>query len=76
MLRAKGFVHLKEDPAHRYLLQLVGRRWTLDRDRPWRDEPPRTRLVAIGLSRDFDGAALFRPFDGLVTLFAAKEATA
>lgn len=76
VLRAKGFVYLKDDPAHRYLFQLVGRRWSLDRDRPWTGEPARTRLVAIGLSRDFDGAALFRHLAGPLSSVAAKEATA
>lgn len=76
VLRAKGFVHLKEDPAHRHLFQLVGRRWSLGRDRPWNGEPPGTRLVAIGLTRDFDGAALFRPFAAHVTPTSARKVTA
>lgn len=75
VLRAKGFVHLKEDPAHRHLFQLVGRRWSLDQDSRWEGELPRTRLVAIGLSRDFEGAALFRPFVGCVNPTSSKEVT-
>lgn len=76
VLRAKGFVHLKDDPAHRYLFQLVGRRWSLDRDRSWNGEIPRTRLVAIGLSREFDGVTLFQPFDGCATSSFSKKETA
>jgi G3E family GTPase len=49
VLRAKGFVHLAEDPEHRYLLQLVGKRWQLTSGEPWGDAPPETRLVFIGL---------------------------
>ena len=41
IVRAKGFLHLREDPASRYLLQLVGRRYSIEPDRPWGDEPPR-----------------------------------
>ncbi|MGH2839612.1 MAG: CobW family GTP-binding protein [Solirubrobacteraceae bacterium] len=49
VLRGKGFLHLREDRANRYLLQLVGRRYAVTCDRPWRDEPPGSRLVLIGL---------------------------
>ncbi len=49
VLRAKGILHLREDTAHRYVLQLVGRRWSIERDRPWGDETPGSRLVLIGL---------------------------
>lgn len=73
VLRAKGFVHLKGDRTHRHLFQLVGRRWTLDRDRAWDGEPPRTRLVAIGLSRTFDGAALFRSIAANVSPTSTQE---
>lgn len=49
VLRVKGFLHLREDPEHRYLLQLAGRRWSIARDRAWRDDEERaSRLVAIG----------------------------
>jgi hypothetical protein len=42
-------VHLREDTAHRYVLQLVGRRWSIERDRRWSDETPGSHLVLIGL---------------------------
>lgn len=45
--RCKGFVHLADDPEHRYVLQVVGRRLSLDRDRPWAGETPTNRVVAI-----------------------------
>lgn len=76
VLRAKGFVHLRGDPVHRHLFQLVGRRWSLDRDRPWNSEAPRTRLVAIGLSSDFHGAGLFQSFVGQFTPTPATEVNA
>ena len=58
IVRAKGILHLREDPAHRYLLQLVGRRYSIEADRPWGDEPPGSRLVVIGLPGSVDAAAL------------------
>jgi len=45
--RCKGFVHLADDPAHRYVLQVVGRRVDLAPDRPWGSDPPRNQVVAI-----------------------------
>lgn len=45
--RCKGFVFLADDPDHRYVLQVVGRRLSLDRDRPWGPEEPANRIVAI-----------------------------
>jgi G3E family GTPase len=58
IVRAKGFLHLREDPATRYVLQLVGRRYTIVPERPWGDEPPRSRLVVIGLPGSVDPPAL------------------
>ena len=45
--RCKGFVHLADDPEHRYVLQVVGRRIDLARDRPWGPDTPQNRVVAI-----------------------------
>jgi G3E family GTPase len=61
VLRAKGIVHLSEDPGRRYIFQMVGRRRTLTPDRAWGDEPRRTELVLIGLAGQIDGDALLRP---------------
>ena len=58
VLRAKGIVHLIDDPPHRYVFQLVGRRWSLTQDRAWSSDTPRTRLVLIGLAGDIDGDML------------------
>lgn len=45
--RCKGIVHLADDPEHRYLLQVVGRRVDLAKDRPWGSDQPQNRVVAI-----------------------------
>ncbi|UCH74897.1 MAG: GTP-binding protein [Rhodospirillales bacterium] len=46
--RVKGFVFSEEDPEHRVIVQVVGKRIDIARDEPWRDQTPETRLVAIG----------------------------
>lgn len=48
VFRAKGFVHLRERPEHRCVLQVVGRRARIDLDRPWGSDTPRTELVFLG----------------------------
>ncbi len=57
VLRAKGFVILQNEP-HRYVLQLVGARWSLDSDALWGEDAPLTQLVAIALA-DTGAAAHF-----------------
>jgi G3E family GTPase len=48
VLRAKGIIHLSDDPEHRHILQVVGHRATLTADTRWADDDERgTRLVVI-----------------------------
>jgi G3E family GTPase len=54
IVRAKGLLHLREDPASRYVLQVVGRRFSVLPDRPWRDDAPASQLVVIGLGGSVD----------------------
>jgi len=54
IVRAKGLLHLREDAANRYVLQVVGRRFSIQADRPWGDESPASRLVVIGLPGSVD----------------------
>lgn len=63
VLRAKGILHLREDPAHRYILQLVGRSGSIQRERAWSDETPASRIVLIGVPESIDLAGL----DALMT---------
>ncbi len=58
IVRAKGLLHLREDAANRYVLQVVGRRFSIQADRPWGDEPPASQLVVIGLPGSVDGPRL------------------
>ena len=54
VLRAKGLVHLVEDPEHAAIFQRVGKRWSLTPGPAWDGRPPRTEIVLIGIpgSRD------------------------
>ncbi len=54
ILRAKGLLHLREDAVNRYVLQVVGRRFSIQADRPWGDEAPASQLVVIGLPGSVD----------------------
>lgn len=46
--RVKGFVLSEEDPDHRIVVQVVGKRIDIAREEPWGNRKPETRLVAIG----------------------------
>lgn len=50
ILRGKGILQLREDPGHRYVFQLVGEHWSLERERPWTDDSAPSRIVLVGLS--------------------------
>jgi G3E family GTPase len=54
IVRAKGLLHLREDAAHRYVLQVVGRRFSIQADRPWGEAAPSSQLVVIGLPGSVD----------------------
>ncbi len=72
IVRAKGILHLREDAAHRYLLQLVGRRYSIEPGRPWGDDEPGSRLVVIGLPGAVDATAL----DATMARLSAAEPAA
>jgi G3E family GTPase len=52
ILRAKGFVRLRDDADRPMVLQLVGRRWRWEAAPPQSEGP--SRLVVIGLRHAFD----------------------
>jgi G3E family GTPase len=66
IVRAKGLLHLREDPPNRYVLQVVGRRFSIEADRPWGDADPGSQIVVIGLPGAVDPDALAATIDGLV----------
>ena len=67
IVRAKGLLHLREDPQRRYLLQLVGRRYSVEADRPWGEAMPASQLVVIGLPGSVDAAGLTSTMKRLAT---------
>jgi G3E family GTPase len=58
IVRAKGLLHLREDPANRYVMQVVGRRFSIEADRPWGDAEPGSQIVVIGLPGTVEADAL------------------
>lgn len=63
--RVKGFVFSEEDPEHRIVVQVVGKRIDIAREARWGDRKPETRLVAIGapgaVSQDMLEAVFLEP---------------
>jgi G3E family GTPase len=49
VIRAKGILQTTDDPEHRVIFQLVGKRWELTQGEGWADEAPQSSLVLIGL---------------------------
>ena len=71
--RCKGFVQLADDPDHRYVLQVVGRRIELTLDQAWGDATPRTRLVAIAHGATLNGDHLTELFGTCLIHSDAQE---
>jgi G3E family GTPase len=74
IVRAKGLLHLREDAAHRYVLQVVGRRFSIEADRPWGDAAPASQLVVIGLPGSVDADALAAALERLTGVGASAPA--
>jgi G3E family GTPase len=49
VIRAKGILQTTDDPEHRVIFQLVGKRWEFTRGENWADQTPQSSLVLIGL---------------------------
>jgi len=60
VIRAKGILCLAQDPEHYTVLQLVGRRWILDRGERRAPTATRSDLVVIGLADRVDYEELRR----------------
>jgi G3E family GTPase len=67
VFRAKGTLYLADAPNLRFVAQLVGRRVTIDVDRPWGEEEPRTQLVVIGAPGSISGPELDARIDACST---------
>ena len=62
LLRAKGVLHLADDPLRRHVYQRVGRRSRLVPEDAWGDETPASSLVLIGPKGCVDASTLQRAF--------------
>lgn len=60
VLRGKGFLFLADDRASQYIFQLVGKRWTITKDKPWDNHQPENRFVLIGLPGSVESLELER----------------
>jgi len=63
VFRAKGIICFEELPSYRYVLQMVGRRYTIEETGRWGSEIPRSEIVLIGARGGIDGEELKRCFD-------------
>jgi G3E family GTPase len=54
LLRAKGVLHLVDEPARRTIYQRVGKRWSYAPGEPWGDKTPHSSLVFIGPAGQLD----------------------
>ena len=43
-----GVVHLTDAMQHRHTFHFLGRRWRLEREQPWGNDTPRTRVWLVG----------------------------
>lgn len=64
--RCKGIVWLEELPGYRYVLQMVGRRYTIEETGTWGSDEPRSEIVVIGGSAGIDDDSLRAAFDSCV----------
>lgn len=64
--RAKGIICFEELPVNRYVLQLVGRRYTIEEAGRWGSELPCSDIVLIGASSGIDGDALQSAFENCI----------
>jgi G3E family GTPase len=67
IFRAKGTLYLADAPNLRFVAQMVGRRVSIDVDRPWDEELPRTQLVFIGAPGSITPDDLAARFDACIS---------
>ena len=53
VIRARGILYLRSDPATRFVFDLIGTHWTIRREGPWDDEIPRTTIALLGRAGSF-----------------------
>lgn len=71
--RLKGVVRVAEAPGQRVVLQVVGKRSSLEAAGPWTG-PPESRVVAVARRGGIDAALLRRRFEGCVAAMGVDRA--
>jgi len=71
--RAKGTVHLADDPQRVAYLQVVGKRASVRWGRHWDDKTPTSQIVVIGSEDSFDPADLQKRFDACLAANAPQS---
>ncbi len=64
--RCKGVVFTADEPSHRAVLQVVGKRVDISLEDQWGTRKPHTQIVAIGAHGTLDGDALRAQFERCV----------
>ncbi len=67
VFRAKGTLYLADAPNLRFVAQMVGRRVSIDVDRPWGEETARTEIVVIGAPGSLTAEDVTARFDACIT---------
>ena len=62
LYRVKGIVYTSDSPGLQAVLQVVGRRVDISLTQAWGQQPPRTRIVAIGAYGGIDATLLEQAF--------------
>lgn len=70
--RAKGVFHTLDDPDHRLLVQVVGRRITLETGASWDDTRPSSQFVLIAAHDSVDAEAMQALLDGTLVSNAPR----
>ncbi len=63
IFRAKGIVYLTEAPERQAIVQLAGKRASLQLGEPWGATGPHSQIVVIGRSNSFDSVQLTEQFN-------------
>ena len=71
--RCKGIVQSTDDPSHRSVLQVVGRRCEVVQERAWENQTPTTRIVAIGSPGKLNNSELHDLFDSCIAGRVQKD---
>ncbi len=70
--RAKGVFYLADDPEHRAILQVVGRRVNLEMGEPWGETPPSSQFVLISAHGGVDHEVLQEQMTNILACNASK----